>query len=251
MALTYVLLKKELLEHLKTYRLLIVVGVLLVFGLASPLLLAYLPDLLRLSGEDISIPLPQFAAVDALKSYLDSLGQVGLLTAILVSMGAIAQERERGTAALVLSKPVGIAPFVLAKFLGLAAILTLGLAAGAAGCYVYTLVLFGPASLVPFALASLLAWLYLMVVLAITILLSATFRSQVAAGVLALALVISFATFSAFSLFEPFLPASLMHWANALVLGQDESRWTAVAVSVALLSIVLVGAWQSLQRREV
>lgn len=250
MPITFVLLKKELLEHLKTYRLLIVVGVLFTFGLSAPLLLAYLPQIMRLSGSAANIQLPTFTGADALQSYLNSLGQIGLLTAILVGMGTIAQERERGTAALVLTKAVGIGPFVLAKFLGLAAIVTLGLLAGAAGCFGYTLVLFGPASFSNFASACLLAWLYLMMALAVTLLLSASFRSQLAAGVLALVIIIASATLAALALFEPYLPASLMHWASALVLGQSKTWWTAVAVSLAVLACSLVGAWQVLKRQE-
>ena len=251
MSMTYVLLKKELLEHLKTYRLLIIVGVLLSFGLSTPLLLVYLPEILRLGGEDLGISLPAFTSADALKGFLDSVGQVGLLTTILVGMGAIALERERGTAALVLSKPVGIGPFVLAKFLGLAAVLTLGLIAGAIGCFAYTAILLGTPALGPFLIASLLAWLYLMVVLALTLLLSAAFRSQLAAGVLALSITIGSATLATLSLFEPYLPASLMHWANALVLGQGGSWWAAVGVSLAVLAAALLGAWQTLQRQEI
>ncbi len=248
--MTYVLLKKELLEHLRTYRLLIVAGVLFMFGLSSPLLLAYLPEILRLSGEATGITLPQFTAVDALKSYLDSVGQVGLLTGILAGMGSIAQERERGTAALVLSKPVGIGPFVLAKFLGLGAILTLGLVAGAIGCYVYTVVLFGPADVAAFAFACALAWAYLMMALAVTVWLSASFRSQLAAGVLALVTVIGTASLGAFPFFEPYLPSSLMHWGIALLAGQETSRWSALAVSLATIALSLLLAWRTLQRQE-
>ncbi len=249
--MTYVLLKKELLEHLKTYRLLIVVGVLFMFGLSAPLLLAYLPQILRMSGEVSAIDLPQFTNVDALKGYLDSVGQVGLLTAILVGMGAIAQERERGTAALVLSKPVGIGPFVLAKFLGLAVLLSLGLVAGAIGCYAYTVVLFGAGDLAAFAFACLLAWVYLMMVLAVTVWLSASFRSQLAAGVLALTTVISTASLAAFALFEPYLPSSLMHWGGSLIAGQADSKWIALVVSATVAVASLLWAWRTLQRQEI
>ena len=116
MRTTWVLFRKEMKEHLRTFRLLAVVGVLGVFGLATPVLLAYLPEILALSGDTGAMPIefPDFTAADAVKSYLDTVGQIGLLTTILVAMGTIAQERERGTAALVLSKPVGTGAFVLA-----------------------------------------------------------------------------------------------------------------------------------------
>ena len=71
-----VLFRKEIREYIKTYKLLIVAAVFLVFGLSTPLLLKFLPEILKMSGEQIPIPLPDFVAADALKSYIDNLGQV-------------------------------------------------------------------------------------------------------------------------------------------------------------------------------
>ena len=45
------LFKKEIREQLKLYRLVIVLGVFLLFGLTSPLTLKYLPDLLKMAGD--------------------------------------------------------------------------------------------------------------------------------------------------------------------------------------------------------
>ena len=58
-----VLLKKELREHLKTYRLLIVVAVFLFFGLGTPLMFHYLPSLMESTG-DIQVIVPDFTATD-------------------------------------------------------------------------------------------------------------------------------------------------------------------------------------------
>src|SRR3989304_3459320 len=104
-----VLFRKEIREYLKTYKLLIVGAVFLLFGLSTPLIFKFLPEILRLSGEELPIALPAFTAADALKSYVSNLGQVGLLVAVLVAMGVIAQERERGTAVMTLCKPAGFA----------------------------------------------------------------------------------------------------------------------------------------------
>ncbi len=247
---TIVLLQKELAEHLKTYKLLIVMGVLLAFGLATPLLLVYMPQILSMSGENVPIELPQFTTTDAVKSYLDSMGQIGLLAIILISMGAIAQEREHGTAALVLSKPVGIASFVLAKLLGLAAVMAAGLAASALGFYAYTTVLLGSPDPAIFAGAMLLVGVYLLFVISVTLLFSALLRNQVLVAVTALATVIGVGFLGTLSVLEPYLPGSLMHWAYALVAGQDQTRWPALAVSLVLVVACVLGAWRGLRHQE-
>ncbi|MFH1141505.1 MAG: ABC transporter permease subunit [Chloroflexota bacterium] len=247
---TFVLLKKELTEHLRTHKLLIVSVVLLVFGLASPLVLAYLPKILEMTGEKIVVQLPDFTPTDAVKSYLDSLGQMGLLATILISMGAIALERERGTAVLVLSKPVGTGPFVLAKLLGLAAVLVAGMVAGALGNYGYTAVLLGPPDAMAFAVANLLAGLYLLAVISVTLFLSSLIRNQIGAGVLSLGVVLVMGLLSMVPALEPYLPSSLMHWAYGVSAGTGDSRWAALAVTWAVVVVCTVAAGRVLHRQE-
>ena len=62
--------------------------------------------------------------------YLDTVGQIGLIAVILVAMGAVAKEREMGTAAMTLSKPVGCAAFITSKFAVLALTFGIGIAVG-------------------------------------------------------------------------------------------------------------------------
>ncbi|MDA1216450.1 MAG: ABC transporter permease [Chloroflexi bacterium] len=217
---TLVLFRKEVTEHWRTYKSLSVAAVLLVFGLASPLLLAYLPELIEFSGDDqIVFEIPEFTAADAVINYVETLGQVGLITIILISMGAIAEERERGTIELLLSKPVGAGPFVIAKLMGLTTVLTAGLVAGAAGCYGYTVVLVGNPDALSFVASMLLAGPYLLVVMSVTLFFGAMVKNQIIAGVLALTLLISGAFLSSLPALGPYLPGSLMRWATDLHTG--------------------------------
>ena len=109
-----VLLAKELEELLRTYRALVVFGVLFTFALGGMIALLFLPELLSLADEtEISFPEP--TATDALSSYHGNIVQIGLITVVLVAMGSVARERETGTAIIVLSKPVSTAAYVLAK----------------------------------------------------------------------------------------------------------------------------------------
>ena len=126
-----VLLRKELREAQRTNRLLIVGAIYLFFGISSPLLAKYLPDLLKgqLPG-GIQIQIPPPTAADAVDQFIKNLGNT-IFVAILLTMGAVAREKERGTAAFVMTKPVGRAAFLAAKFSALALIFLLGLALAA------------------------------------------------------------------------------------------------------------------------
>ena len=101
------LFKKEIREQLKLYRLVIVAGVFLLFGLSSPLMLKYLPDILKMAGDQgMIIQLPTPTAAQSLVSYAGDIEQIGALVAVLIAMGCIANELKSGTAMMTLSKPV-------------------------------------------------------------------------------------------------------------------------------------------------
>ena len=113
----FIVLRKELMEQWRTKRLLIVAAILTVFGLASPLLAKLTPDLLKAipdlpAGLAEIIPAP--TVVDAVAQYVENMSQFGILLALLMSMGSVAQEKERGTAAMMLTHPVSRLTFLLA-----------------------------------------------------------------------------------------------------------------------------------------
>ena len=103
-----VLLRKELLEQWRTTRLPVVATVFLLVGLSSPLLARFTPEILKaVGGGQFSIMLPTPTAADAYDQLAKNLGQFGALIAVLLAMGSVATEKERGTAALILTKPAG------------------------------------------------------------------------------------------------------------------------------------------------
>ena len=106
------LLRKELLEQWRTRRLLVVTVVFVALGIGSPFLARYTPELIQaLGGVPFEIEFPEPTTLDAIDQFLKNLGQVGILSAILLAMGSVATEKERGTAALLLSKPASRAAY--------------------------------------------------------------------------------------------------------------------------------------------
>ncbi|MFH2039592.1 MAG: ABC transporter permease, partial [Chloroflexota bacterium] len=98
----WVVFRKEMLEQWRTYKVLIVGAVLFLFGLSSPLLAKFTPEMLAAvpglpAGMADFIPTPTVG--DAITQYIKNMSQFGILLALLMSMGSVAQEKERGTAA--------------------------------------------------------------------------------------------------------------------------------------------------------
>ena len=160
-----VALHKEILELWRSYRLLIVAAVLVAFGLLSPLTAKYTPELMKLlpNGEAIAALIPAPSAADAVAQYLKNISQFSIILALLMTMGTVAHEKERGTAGMLLVKPLPRWAFLLAKFVALGLTFAASLAVAGAGCYYYTLVLFESLRIGPWVVLNLLLLVFVLV----------------------------------------------------------------------------------------
>ena len=246
------LLRKELLEAWRTRRLLVVTIVFTAFGIASPYLARFLPELIKsLAGGQVQIVIPPPTVGDAADQFLKNLGQAGVLTAVLLAMGSVAVEKERGTAALVLSKPASRGAGLLAKMLAITATLGIGLLIASASGYAYTALLFE--ALPPFGWAAMTGLLLLMLVVyaALTFLGSVLTRSAIAAagigvgGLLVAALVSILPTIGSYS------PGGLSAPGKALALGTDPGLVIGpLLVNLGLLVGLFLVAWVAFRRQE-
>ena len=250
-----VLLRKELQESWRTSRWLVIGIVALLFGLASPLLARYIVEILRAVGGDQlqGLPLPPPDVPSALGQYLKNMSQIVFLIGILLAMGSVAPEKERGTAATVLSKPVSRLSFLLSKYVALLIVVGSAFALGAIGAYYYTWVLFQSAPpLGPFLALNGLAFAYLALLMAVTFLASALLRSQAAAGAIGFGVFVLLSIFGAFPLGDTYLPPALLTWAGHLAANDTTyTAWGALIVTLAGIVACLALAWGVFRSQEV
>ena len=137
--------RKEWLELIRTKRMLIALVVLVLFGMTSPLLAKMLPEIMTMvpGGEQFTMLIPPPTINDAVVQYVKNITQFGILLALLFGMGSMANERDKGTAAMVLSKPMPRITFLLAKLIAYTTLFTLAIAIAGIACYYYTYILFG------------------------------------------------------------------------------------------------------------
>jgi len=245
-------LRKELLEQWRTYRLLAVGVVLVVFGLLSPLIAKYTPEIIKLipNGEAISNLIPTPTAMDAVTQYLKNIGQFGVILALLLTMGVVAQEKDKGTAAMMLVKPLPRVTFLVAKFTALALMFAVTIAiAGAAGYY-YTWLLFGALDTQHWLALNGLMLVYVLVYVALTLFCSVVTKSQAAAGGLALGLLFILGLAGSIPGLGEYLPGQLLAWGGGLMAGQGEDFWPALWVSVGIIVVALMGARFIFERQE-
>jgi len=253
-----ILLRKELLESWRTYRLPIVVGLFAFVGLSSPLVAKLLPEIIKAAGGEglgvIAIPTP--TAADAVLQVQKNLGQFGALAAILLAMGAVATELERGTAAFVLVHPVGRGTFLAAKAIAIGLVLALSVTVAIALGWFYTTILFAPPDVLGWVALGVLSWLALGAWAALTFLASVVTGSSIAAAGLGFVALITVSILAAVPAFDRWTPSGLSEPASALAIGASNAAelgidlWVPVASTIVLIAVCIGLAVVSLRRRE-
>lgn len=246
------LLRKELLEQWRTLRLPITAVVFLLVGLSSPLLARFMPEILEaVAGDQFGLQLPPPTAADAVAQLHKNLGQFGALIAVLLAMGAVAVEKERGTAALLLSKPAGRAAFLAAKLVAIGLTLGVAVAIAAAGAWFYTLVLFEALPVGGTAASALLVWLTLFAWASVTFLGSTLTRSSVAAAGLGIVAIVVVGIVGAIPPLARYVPTGLGGPARALALGTPTSDLLTPVIATLVLIVATTGAaWLAFRRQE-
>jgi ABC-2 type transport system permease protein len=203
------------------------------------------------AGDQIPIVLPSPTAADAVDQLAKNLGQFGGLIAVLLAMGAVATEKERGTAAMILSKPVSRAGFLVAKLAAIGLTLGIATAIASAGAWFYTLVLFDPLPVAGVAAAAALQWLTLMAWATITFLGSTLTRSSLAAGGLGIVAFVVVGILGVLPNVGRYLPTGLGAPARALALGQSDADVVGpIVATLALIGAVTLTAWLVFRRQD-
>src|SRR5260370_42463851 len=99
-----VVLAKEHTGQWRPGRLPIVAVICLIFGLTSPILAKYLPEIVKLTAGSVAIHVPAPTVKDAVAQLVKNLSLLGALVTILLAMGTVAGEKESGTGAFLIVK---------------------------------------------------------------------------------------------------------------------------------------------------
>ncbi|MBS3737255.1 ABC transporter permease subunit [Candidatus Bipolaricaulota bacterium] len=179
-------------------------AVILLFGATSVLLQKFIPQLVPENLAEAFEP----SLTAGLADYVGNSLQMGSIVAILITIAALAGERETGTLELLLARPVSKTQIVLSKFFARVSYVFLGnLIAGLVTWY-YAVYLFGPFPLGKIMLAALGMSVVISFVVGLTMIFSAWSRSKISAafgsGAVALALAILPIVKSPYDMISPF-----------------------------------------------
>ena len=253
-----ILARKELLESWRTYRLPVVAVLFALVGLSSPLLAKFLPEIVKAAAGDSlgAFPIPTPTAADAVVQVQKNLGQFGALAAIILAMGAVATELERGTAAFILARPVGRGAFLAAKAVAIGLVLAVSVILAIALGWFYTAVLFEPPPIAGWLALAVLTWLALAAWAALTFLASVVTGSSAAAAGIGFVALLGLSIVSAVPALARWTPAGLTAPAAALATGTatvgdlGADLWIPVIATIALIAGALAASLAVFRRRE-
>jgi ABC-2 type transport system permease protein len=255
MAAFGILLRKELLESWRTLRLPVVGGLFLVVGLTSPLLAKFLPEIITAAGGDqlSGIQIPEPVVDDAVLQLWKNLAQFGAFAAIILTMGSVATERDRGTAAFVLSKTVSRGAFLSAKVAAIGLVLAVAVALAVTVGWIYTAILFEPMPIGGWLGLAGLAWLGLAAWAALTFLGSTVTGSVAAAAGIGVIAWLGLSIASAIPGIARFLPGGLDQAAVSLATGsavEPADIVTPVLSTLLIVVVALLAAGRSFRGQE-
>jgi ABC-2 type transport system permease protein len=244
-----VVLAKEFKEILRTKKIIVLPAVFIFFGLLGPVLLHLMPELLESQGLNISLPPP--TPEQAAAEYFEAATLFGAIALILVAMGAVAEERAKGSIQIILSKPIRRSHFLLAKLLSIGGLAALSLFLGAVACLYYTQLLIGDLPVGSYLVGVLLVALFLLVLVALTILFSVVLGSQMAAGGAAIAAFFVLNILPTFGgAFRTATPHALVRLSGELLAGSSQGFGLGVAANVAVLFLVTLLSWLFFSKQE-
>ena len=178
-----VLLQKEFREAWRSWKFLWIPLVFALLGMSDPLINYYMVDVLNAVGnlpEGFAITMPELMPVDLLQASIGQFQMIGLLVLMAAFVGSISKERANGMSTLLYIRPISFASYFMSKYVVMSAVGLVSIVAGFTASVYYTIILYGKFEVTMLLASFATYFVWLLFVLAITLLMSAAFKTVVA-----------------------------------------------------------------------
>jgi len=247
----FVFWRKELLESLRTGKLAIMLAVFALLGVLSPLLALLTPAIVgNLDLGGVVIELPEPTAMDSWAQFFKNVGQMGMLTVVIIFSGLMAGELSRGTLVNLLTKGLGRDVVIWAKFAAATVVWTLAYLLALAITAAYTAWYWGLDLHNPLAAFAGL-WLFGELLVALQILGGTLTASHYGSLALSAGVVVALSLLSIAPASAAYNPLSLTGATLALLSGDKDAAdfaW-ALALTAAATALLLAASVAAFRRR--
>lgn len=250
-----ILIKKDLMDQMRSKKILILLITFLFVAISSVILAKVLPQILsslpQTPGLIINLPTPTYK--DALDQFVKNLSQLAIFVLIFLVAGAISDEKNKKTLELVLTKPVSRALFILSKFKAYLLSITVIYLISALIFYFYAVTTFSSFSFPNFILMSILILIFLLLISAATIFMSVIAPSAILAAVGGFGSLILIGTiWGLIKSIKNYSPYELVaHYQNIVSSGWSSILFWPLVISLILIVIFVLLAIFLFQKQEI
>lgn len=237
--------KKEWKESIRRHRIIVVIGIFIILGIIAPVAAKLLPKMLELMATKTNtqgievIFNREPVANDAIYQYNKNFNMLPILITIL-AMGLVAEEKIRGTAEMILAKPISRFSFIFSKFTCLTLVVLAGVGVGGLVCLFYTSVLLGSVDIGNYLFMNFLLFFYLVPFVSITLLLSVIMKNVAGVAVTGVGVYFFFVLVGAVPGVNKFTPQGIYSYTSKIVLQQPSSDWLLPFVSSICMTVILL-----------
>lgn len=247
------LFRKEWLEVSRTKKLLILSIIFLFVAISSPILAKLIPTIFKninTAGITLNIPDPTWR--DAIDQFIKNLGQIAMIVVVFVFAGSLAEEKNKKTLEMLLTKPVRRSNLILAKLTTAICSTAAIYIIGALIFYAYTVSLFGSFAFIDFALMAVLLLLYLLQAVAVTIFASTITSNQIiAAGTAFFFEIIVVTVLGSIDAISKYAPGYILGHYREIMSGNYDGFLPSTLLSIALIVLAFFGAIAIFRRQEI
>lgn len=246
--------KKEFLEQIRTYKTFILFTVFLLFGITSPLLAKFMPQIFAsMNIEGIKITIPEPTYLDAYTQFFKNMTQMGMIAVLLIFSGIISQELTKGTLINMLSKGLSRNILIISKYTAALLLWTAGFITAAATNYGYTIYLFGAHDASHLIFSCFCLWLFGAFLIAL-ILFSSTLTKGNYGGLLLTAMILGgLLIANIFPSFTKYNPVTLASDNTALIANTVGVNDLLASISITLGAVVfcLIGTMFIFKKKQI
>lgn len=247
--------KKEINEIIKTHKIYVLPALFLFFGFLSPLTAKFMPQIMEEMAKSTGMIIKYTQELSFLDSYAQLFKNISQLAfiIILVFAGMIVGEKVKGTAALVLTKPVSRTKFIISKLSAALALYTFAYLLSVISCVYYTFLLFPQFTNDKLVLSLLMLWGFGVFIIAITIFISTVSKSFTTAAGVGIGAYLLLLASTAIPYVSKYTPGNLGNIGLTILQGttpiEDASAPIITAIIISLIAVI--GSIAVFKRQEI
>lgn len=248
----YAFLKKELLESIRTYKLLLLIAVFFIVGMLSPLTAKLMPELLSsFLPEGMTLTIAEPTALDAWMQFFKNTSQMGLILIVILFSGILGTELTRGTLINMLTKGLSRHAVILSKLTAMILLWTVSYTTAFIATWGYTAYLFPDDVLPHLGLSVFCLWLFGTFLMTLLLFAATLAKSSYGALIFTAAVAALLAIVNIAPLAQKYNPLILALNNTALLTNaiRPSEMYSALAVACVCLLLLIAGAAVTFKKR--